>query len=367
MFRLSLIAACLAASAEAFTPALPLATFRRTAATSAVSGLSMQRLGSNVQAKPAEARLLTPELFTKLDADRNGTIELQELRIALGDLTDVEALMQRADLNGDGVIDYAEYERLMNMDRYMDGQGGNLYVRNALKLGLLKKGSVLEDCVMVGNKGFDPLSLATSQDKLNEYREAELKHGRLAMLAAAGWPVSELVQPMISKALGFPDLLAAGEKAPSVLNGGLDAINPAFFMGIVILMSTLESVSLNNNDPNRKAGDLGFDPLRLYTGKTEDVKRSLELKELNNGRLAMIAITAFAAQEFVSNTPVAHSLGTSYHPPLYMISSPISLRKMLCHFFNPFVPVCYHTLDKPRISHRVDEVNRRFAISTTKI
>ncbi len=79
----------------------------------------------------------------------------------------------------------------------------------------------------VGNKGFDPFNCATSESVLKNYREAELKHGRLAMLAAAGWPVSELVQPWLSAALSAPDLLASGDKAPSILNGGLDKVRPA--------------------------------------------------------------------------------------------------------------------------------------------
>lgn len=175
------------------------------------------------------------------------------------------------------------------------------------RLGLLKEGSVLEDCVMVGNKGFDPLNCATSMPALKNYREAELKHGRLAMLAAAGWPVSELLQPIISKAIGAPDLLAAGEKAPSVLNGGLDKINPLFFMGIIVFTATVESLAFGAGsiENGRQPGDLGFDPLSLYRGKTEDVKRDLELKELNNGRLAMLAITGFAISEFVTKAPVA--------------------------------------------------------------
>lgn len=306
MFRLSLIAAFAAASADAFVPAaLPLASGRRS--TSAVSGISMQRLGSNTAANAGGgAMLLTKDLFTKLDIDGSGTVEIEELRKVLGTEIDVDALMKRADLNGDGVMDYAEYERLMNMSRFSDEQGGNLYVRNAIRFGLLKKDSVLADNVMVGNKGFDPLNCATSQDQLFKYREAELKHGRLAMLAAAGWPVSELVQPYLSKALNAPDLLAAGEKAPSVLNGGLDRINPLFFMGVLIFTATVESVALNTaGDLTRRAGDLGFDPLGLSRGKTEDIKRDFELKELNNGRLAMLAITFFAFSEFVYKTPVA--------------------------------------------------------------
>jgi len=306
MFRTSFLLAIAASSAHAFAPAaLPLATARRGAATSAVSGLSMQRLGSNKAAAIKDGATLTKELFTKLDADRSGSIDLDELKQVVPNNADVQALMSRADLNGDGVMDYAEYERLMLMDRNDDAQGGNLYVRNALNLGLLKKGSVLEDCVMVGNKGFDPLNCATNYDTLNQYREAELKHGRLAMLAALGWPVAEYAQPLIAKSIGAPDLLAAGEKAPSVLNGGLGDINPIFFMGVLIFTATVESVALNKPSPGRLPGDLGFDPLSLYRGKTEDVKRDYQLKELNNGRLAMLAITYFAATEFLTKQPVA--------------------------------------------------------------
>ena len=170
---------------------------------------------------------LTKDMFKTLDKDRSGTIDLSELKEALKQQTtnEIIALMTRADLNKDGVIDYAEYERLMNMQKYNDEQGGNLYARNAIRFGLLKPDSILADSVVVGNKGFDPLNLATSQAKLKNYREAELKHGRLAMLAAAGWPVSELVQPWLSAALRAPDLLATGEKAPSLLNGGLDKVS----------------------------------------------------------------------------------------------------------------------------------------------
>jgi len=195
-----------------------------------------------------------------------------------------------------------------NMQKFGDAQGGNLYVRNAIGLGLLKPDSILADgeaSILVGNKGFDPFNCATDINVLKNYREAELKHGRLAMLAAAGWPVSELVQPFLSKSLGMPDLLAKGEEAPSLLNGGLDKINPLFFMGIIIFSATVEATALNRvRGDDYIPGDLGFDPLRLYTGKAANVQRDLELKELNNGRLAMLAITYYAVEEFVTKASV---------------------------------------------------------------
>ena len=52
-------------------------------------------------------------------------------------------------------------------------------------------------------------------------------------------------------------------------------------------------------------GDLGFDPLNIYrsVGSAEK-QRELELKELNNGRLAMLAITGYAVQECATKVSV---------------------------------------------------------------
>ncbi len=54
-------------------------------------------------------------------------------------------------------------------------------------------------------------------------------------------------------------------------------------------------------------GNLGFDPLGLLPSDPE-AKKDLQTKELNNGRLAMIAIAAFVVQELVSGEEVfAHT------------------------------------------------------------
>merc|ERR1712113_1296708 len=73
------------------------------------------------------------------------------------------------------------------------------------------------DGTLAGDAGFDPMELADTPDKLAFYREAEIKHAHLAMLAAFGWPVSEITN--------FGGLLAGDGRAPSLLNGGLGNVN----------------------------------------------------------------------------------------------------------------------------------------------
>ena len=160
---------------------------------------------------------------------------------------------------------------------------------------------------LAGNAGFDPLGLATDRRRLLQLRDAELKHGRLAMVAAVGWPLAEAWDSKLAQLLGLPDILASnGGLNPSLLNGGLESINPIFFLAVIIFSGAVESVAINKiRAQDYIPGDLGFDPLNIYksVGSAEK-QRELELKELNNGRLAMIAITGYAAQEFVTKVSI---------------------------------------------------------------
>ena len=82
----------------------------------------------------------------------------KQLRTALekrGSAAAADAIMSRADVNGDGEISYDEYMRLMNMEEYGDAEGGNMFVRRFKSVGLLKSNSVLGYTAMVGNKVSD--------------------------------------------------------------------------------------------------------------------------------------------------------------------------------------------------------------------
>jgi hypothetical protein len=54
-------------------------------------------------------------------------------------------------------------------------------------------------------------------------------------------------------------------------------------------------------------GDIGFDPLGLKPTDPEEFKAMRE-RELNNGRLAMLAAAGFMAQEAVTGTTWGDSL-----------------------------------------------------------
>ena len=124
-------------------------------------------------------------------------------------------------------------------------------------------------------------------------------------LAAASWPVAELFDKPLANMLGQQPLVDAMDRNPSILNGGLDKVNPAYWVAILVAASAIDLIQINkaNHDPNYTPGDLGFDPLGLMP-KDDKGRKQMMAKELRNGRLAMIAIAAFAAQEYVAGSGI---------------------------------------------------------------
>lgn len=121
------------------------------------------------------------------------------------------------------------------------------------------------DGAYAGDVGFDPFGLS-ADGRLVKMREAEIKHARLAMLAAAGWPLSELWHKDFAKALGLDDILVGEGKAPSVLNGGLT--NEWVILSGVLTLVIGGLLEFKSFEMSQKAGyrpgDYGFDPLGAY-------------------------------------------------------------------------------------------------------
>ena len=169
----------------------------------------------------------------------------------------------------------------------------------------------------VGNAGWDPLNLA-SEANLVALRNAEVKHGRLAMLAAVGWPAQELIHPLLVDALrGLKphDVLRAGGLSPSLFAGGLEQpeVAPALAFTLVvgslfeireIQLRTAKGLAINEWAPDSVAGDVSFDPMKIATDLTVTDRFELQQAEIINGRLAMLMCLAYAAVEGLLGVPV---------------------------------------------------------------
>jgi len=157
---------------------------------------------------------------------------------------------------------------------------------------------------LAGDAGFDPLQLSKNREQLYYYREAEIKHARLAMLAAAGWPISELFDAKIAEYFGLaPAIDASTDRVPSLLNGGLENISPKFWGFCLGFCAAIDIYGIQRtrymSEEEEKSylpGDFSFDPLGFYP-KTQEEQKSMQLAEIKHGRIAMLAVVGYAAQE----------------------------------------------------------------------
>ena len=167
-------------------------------------------------------------------------------------------------------------------------------------------------CVFLSPFGF----AGSDKASLLYMREAEIKHCRLAMLAVVGWPLAELFDKPIADAVGLPTLLTKVGASPSVLNGGLDRVDAAYWIAVVALAGIVELESAKVQEEKGKAyvpGDCNFDPLGLYP-KSAEKQKEMQTKEIKNGRLAMMALMGFVAQEALFRIPVVAETPAFFKP-----------------------------------------------------
>lgn len=149
---------------------------------------------------------------------------------------------------------------------------------------------------------FDPLNFLEGKDDntIKRYREAELTHGRVSMVAAVGFIVAENFNPLFDESITGPAV------------GHFQQLPANFWFLILAAIGFVEYGRAQKGwvDPTAGEGlfklkddyvpgDIGWDPLGLKpTDKAEfDV---MQTRELNNGRLAMFAILGEIVQELVT-------------------------------------------------------------------
>ena len=136
---------------------------------------------------------------------------------------------------------------------------------------------------------FDPLNLA-QWIPAKWARETELANGRSAMLATVGWFFPYTLGTFDSQDVTSTDPMAAILEA-----------DPQWWAQFVVLCGTFEAYKYKKALEGKSytgKGEPVVDYLKGYPAE-EDERRKMEMKELKNGRLAMIGIASFLSAHFI--------------------------------------------------------------------
>jgi len=168
-------------------------------------------------------------------------------------------------------------------------------------------GGVMKGDPMPGEGAWDPLGLSNIHGMIqgSEHagvfpspqwmREAEIKHGRVAMLAFTGALFQEYGMHFDGTLAGqyYEKGVNAFEATPSAF-----ATNPAGMAQILLAIGLTEGVTFPEGawagTMKREPGDLGYRVMRK-----NDVMEEQQIKELKNGRAAMLAIIAFSSAHYI--------------------------------------------------------------------
>lgn len=162
----------------------------------------------------------------------------------------------------------------------------------------------LDGETLPGDFGFDPLGLGADPVNLAIYRESELIHGRWAMLGVAGMIA---VEASGNGSWTEAPLWAVSEGSPTYFGADVP-----FDFGLIVaieiaFMLFAEGKRSQADAESRLYPGGAFDPLGFAKGKDEAALNELKLKEIKNGRLAMVAVTGFYSQAFITgSSPLAN-------------------------------------------------------------
>lgn len=166
------------------------------------------------------------------------------------------------------------------------------------------------DGSLPGDFGFDPLNLGADAENLKWFQQAELMHCRWAMLGVAGILFPEAAS--MAGAGSFPLWTEAGEVANGTVGSGLTL----FWMQMILMnwvevrrWQDMKNPGSVNQDPifpqfSVTGTEVGYPGGRWFNpfsmASTPEKMAEYKVKEIKNGRVAMVAIVGFAAQAFVT-------------------------------------------------------------------
>jgi hypothetical protein len=230
--------------------------------------------------------------------------------------------------------------RPMQEDRIQESAAADL--ENALLQGVVPVSAGVGDDQLPGDYDFDPLNLSTkdyfrdvqsfllklipgeesssSSEQavpsegprpraliLRDYREAEIRHGRLAMLAAVFWPLQEMLDQLLLEDDLFGPLLYGPVTLPYF---------PLLMTAIMLLLGYLDiySQAIKDRDSIGEAflpADCFWDPLQIMEGGSDRMKRNMQERELLVRRAFLVIpreILGYSRMFLVLFIPVSHKM-----------------------------------------------------------
>jgi len=151
----------------------------------------------------------------------------------------------------------------------------------------------------VGDVGFDPFRFSDFVP-MDFLREAELKHGRICMMAAAGFAAVDCGLRIVPLPEEYEGLTSVTAHDALVKQGAMSQMLLFFSLAEVIDLIAVNQMLAGSG---REPGDFGFDPAGFLKGKSKEEADQMKLKELTNGRLAMMAFSGMVTQAVLTQGP----------------------------------------------------------------
>jgi hypothetical protein len=159
---------------------------------------------------------------------------------------------------------------------------------------------------------FDPFGFTKDMELsgVKRFREAEVMHSRVAMMATLGYIIGE----------STPTITYGMDVHHTIANNQLPEVPRAVLFQFFLTINIIEALRASKGwvEPGigelftlrdtYYPGDIGFDPLGVKPTDAKDFANMQE-KELSNGRLAMLAVAGMCVQEQINGQGILENLG----------------------------------------------------------
>jgi len=150
----------------------------------------------------------------------------------------------------------------------------------------------------VGDVGFDPFRFSDFVP-VDFLREAELKHGRICMLAALGFAAVDCGFRIYPLPEAYEGLTSVTAHDALVEQGAMSQL--FLWIGLTEIIGSVAVIQMLEGS-GRQPGDFGFGAWYLK-GSTEEQIEDMKLKEITHCRLAMMAFSGMVTQAVLTQGP----------------------------------------------------------------